>query len=453
MPENKKPAREAAAPKKKKKKKSGIKRLFSRARKRLVPKKQTKHANAAYSGARRKPKSKKKGRLARWAKRFWGGFTWFYRWTNDPEERESRLKVRLFGRTVTYAGFMIMLLLFIVFITAILNNRAVGVINENAVITGLAGELEGYGILVISDLNGRSFGEKQSTLMRRLESEKYNCIIFLGDMVGPSGDTEPFYTLIEQLNPRKNKLVYFIAGDSDPSPLLETPRDISDQDMTLRQMVLSDWVLGAEELGAVYVDSPQKITRNGAVIWLVPDTYLNLNVKQAAEVFKDELAQQQDSFLAGVERSKDTLPLTNYRYNQLSKTEDIIYNMSGSEMIIMLSHEVPSDSQLLIAQEAVSDKNAYFAAPDLVLSGHYCGGEWKLPLIGTLYVSSNILPRYGWFPDESYVQGQRSVGGTIVYTTQGLGNNSETILTGRLGNPPRVSIIRLTGELPASFLE
>ena len=48
---------------------------------------------------------------------------------------------------------------------------------------------------------------------------------------------------------------------------------------------------------------------------------------------------------------------------------------------------------------------------------------------------------------------QRSVGGTIVYTSQGLGNNAGTVLGGRLNNPPRVTLVTLTGELPPSMLD
>ncbi len=157
----------------------------------------------------------------------------------------------------------------------------------------------------------------------------------------------------------------------------------------------------------------------------------------------------------GVGFSRIAHPLTRDRFVLRSNAHDEISNVSEEDLIVLLSHEVPSDSQLLIAQEALSaaEKKNYFPAPDLVFAGHYCGGEWKLPLIGTLYASSNILPRYGWFPDESYVQGQRSVGSAIVYTTQGLGNNAATVLRGRLNNPPRVAIVTLTGKLPASFLD
>ncbi|MBR5751778.1 MAG: metallophosphoesterase [Clostridia bacterium] len=401
----------------------------------------------------KKRKKKKTHRVKRFFRRVWSLFNWYYAKTTDPEEREVRIKPRLMGRTVTYAGFMIMMAALIVLITLILNNSAVGVDHEQIVVTGLSGDFEGYKILVISDLNGRSFGQEQSTLMRRLTNESYSCVLILGDMVGPSGSTEAFYTLLEQLGTRKP--VYFIAGDSDPSPILETPRDNSGQDMTLSQMVLADWVLGAMERGATYLDTPLSLKKGTSTMWLIPDMFLNLNVTTALDAYKDELEQQNESFLEGVSVSRETLPLTTYRRNQLFKTQSVISSVASDDLLIMLSHEAPSDSQLLIAQEALSaqEKKSYFMAPDVVFSGHYCGGEWKLPLIGTLYVQSNILPRYGWFPDEKYVQGQRSVGGTIVYTAQGLGNNAATVLSGRLNNPPRVTLVTLTGELPPSMLD
>lgn len=379
-------------------------------------------------------------------------FNIYYSYTTNPEERENRIKPKLFGRAVTFAGFMAMMLALIVLVTLILNNRSVGVEHVNVVMAGLPGDFEGYKILVISDLNGRSFGQDQSTLMRRLGSESYNCVVFLGDMVGSGGNTQPFYSLINQLDGRRP--MYFIAGDSDPDPVLDEPRE-SNGSLTLNEMVLADWVLEAMELGCTYMDIPVKLTRGSSSLWLMPDTFLNLDLYKALDDYKSELEQVNESFLEGVSVSRRALPLTTYRRNILYKSHDLIPEISEDDIIIMLSHEVPGDSQLTRAQEAMTEaeKKRFFSAPDLVLAGHYCGGEWKLPLIGTLYADTNILPRYGWFPSEKYVQGLRSVDGIQVYTTQGLGNNSRTVLSGRLNNPPRVTIITLTGELPQSFLE
>jgi len=376
-----------------------------------------------------------------------------YMWATNPNARHGYRSPKLLGRTVTYTGFMVSALVAVLLITIMLNNRAITVSHETLVVTGLPSEFEGYDILVMSDLSGRYFGEEQSTLMRKLTSESYDCVVYLGDMTASNGNPEAFYSLIEQVGTKKP--VFFIAGDSDPAPVLSTPRDNSAGNLTVKQMVLADWVLGAEERGATYLDIPQKVTKSGASLWFTPDTFINLNVTQALEEYKDELEQESESYLEGVIRAKDTLPLTTYRRNTLFKSQALIGDIADADTVIMLSHEVPSDSQLRVAQEAMSEseKKNYYAAPDVVLSGHYCGGEWKLPLIGTMYADTNILERYGWFPDENMIHGQRSVGSTVVYTTAGLGSNSATLLWGRLNNPPEITIITLTGELPASFLE
>ena len=408
--------------------------------------------------ARRSKEKRNRIRSARPKRGFfrsvWALYDWFYTKTTNPEEKENNLKPRIFGRTLTYTGFMILMVLLTLTVFLVLNNRTVGIEREEVVVTGISDDFSGYNVLVISDLNAKNFGENQGTLQRLLDGENYSLVLMLGDMVGPSGDTEPFYKLID-LFVGLRKPVYFIAGDSDPAPLLETPRD-ADLGLTWREMVLSDWVLGAIEHGAIYLDRPVSITKGASKMWLVPDTYLNLNVGSALDQYKDAYLQEQDAYLAGVNAAKDTLPLTYYRRNLLDRTRDnIIKYVSDSDLIIMLSHEVPSDSQLNVAQEARSSEQRknFFPSPDVIFAGHYCGGEWKLPLIGTLYADSSVLSRYGWFPEEDYVQGQRSVGGTAIYVTPGLGNNSKTAFSGRLNNPPKVSLITLTGELPSSFLD
>ena len=439
---------------KKKARKKAEEKRFREARKELnrrrkAAKRRMKRPQKVKTAAVAKPRQKR-GFFAS----VWRLFDWYYAKTTNPEEKENNIHPKIFGRTLSYTGFMILMLALIVVITLVLNNRTVGIEREQIVVTGLSDDFKGYNILVISDLNGKSFGEDQGTLQRLLSGEKYSMVLMLGDMVGPGGDTEPFYRLID-LFVDQRKPVYFIAGDSDPSPLLEKPRS-ADLGLTWREMVLSDWVLGAIEHGATYVDLPMSVTKGSSKLWLVPDGYLNLNISDALNDYKDAYLQEQEAYLVGVDAAVDTLPKTYYRRNLLDRTrENLVKNLSSQDLVLMLSHEVPSDSQITRAQEALSesDKKNYFAAPDIVFAGHYCGGEWKLPLIGTLYVDSSVLSRYGWFPDEKYVQGQRTIGGTVIYTTQGLGGNAQTVFGGRLNNPPRVSLITLTGELPSSFLE
>lgn len=372
--------------------------------------------------------------------------------TSDHEDNVQR-EYHLFGRKVTFFGFMVLVFIALFLIVLAMNDRSVSTENHSIIITGLPEDFEGYKILHISDLQGKNFGQDQSALNRIIGNLSYDAVLITGDMIGEGGDPSAFYSLLDILNPRKP--IYFIAGDNDPPPLLEQARDNSSATLTLSQMVLNDWVLGAQERGAVLLNTPQKITKGNGAIWLLPDTFLNLDIASAAELLKEEMEQEKESMLVGINESRDSLPFTSYRYQMMAKAEERLLTYNAQDVIIMLAHEVPTDSQIYVSQDALTQQElkSYFPSPDLILSGHFCGGEWRIPGIGAFHISSRMSPRYGWFPNQSYVSGERSVGGTVVYTSPGLSVTDDTFLPFRLMNPPKITLITLTGELPASFLE
>ena len=83
-----------------------------------------------------------------------------------------------------------------------------------------------------------------------------------------------------------------------------------------------------------------------------------------------------------------------------------------------------------------------------MLAGHYCGGNWKLPFVGALYIPSDDLPRHGWFPARSQVEGYRLSGSTGVYVTGGLGATDAIHTPGfRLANKSKVTLITLTSAM------
>ncbi len=401
-------------------------------------------------------KKKKKQQKKSFFKRLFGGAKTVVfavnKYTTRTDERTTVREVRLFGRKITFMGFMALAFVLIFIIVLAMNDRSVGVDSESVIVTGLPEDFEGYRILHISDMAGRNFGQDQTALMRIIKSVKYDAVVLTGDMIGKSGNSKPFLSLLTELG--TSKPVYFIAGDSDPSPLVNEPRDYSAGDLTLRQIVLADWVLEAEKLGAVYVDTPVKLTKGNSGMWLMPDYLLNLNVEDSYRAYKDEFEQQTDSSWRGVVSSKKALPFTDYRHTILKKSEALISQISTQDVILMLSHDVPTDSQILVSQDAMTaqELKSYFPSPDLILAGHYCGGEWKIPGVGAFYIPANMLARYGWFPQQEYVEGQRRVGSTIVYVTPGLSVSGDTLFSFRLMNPPQISLITLTGELPNSFL-
>lgn len=376
----------------------------------------------------------------------------FNRYATRTEVRAAKTEFRIFGRRVTFVGFLSIMLALILVVLLALNDRSVSVTQESIIVTGLSEDMENYRILLISDLGGKNFGQDQSALIRSIGSLKYDIVVLAGDMIGSNGDPAPLYSLIEGLG---SKPIYFIAGDSDPYPLLDKPRDNSAQTLTLKQMVYADWVLGAIERGAIFVDSPIKLTIKNSAMWLLPETVLNLNITNTFNLLKGEMTQQTESLAAGVIEAYDTLPLANYRYNVMSKCNQFINSVSPADLIVMLTHEPPLDSQILVSQDVMTaqEMKDYYPPPDLILGGHFCGGDWKIPGYGAIYIPSKLSARYGWFPDQSYVQGQRSVGGTIVYVTPGLSISGDTLFAFRFMNPPQTSIITLTGELPSSFLD
>ncbi len=368
-------------------------------------------------------------------------------------EDNAQREYHIGARKITFFGFMAAIIIALFVLVLAMNDRSVSADYESIIITGLPEDFEGYRILHISDLQGKNFGQDQSSLGRIIGNLSYDAVLITGDMVGKGGDPTAFYALLDVLNTRKP--VYFIAGDNDPAPLRNQARDNSSESLTLSQMVLSDWVLGAQERGAVLLNSPQKITKGSSNIWLLPDTFLNLDIASAAEQLKEAMDQERESMLEGVAISRETLPFTSYRYSTMSKTEEKLLTYNAQDIIIMLAHEVPTDSQIYVSQDALSQEElkSYYPAPDLILSGHFCGGEWRVPGIGAFHISSRMSARYGWFPNQKYVSGVRSVGGTMVYTSPGLSVTDDTLLPFRLMNPPKITLITLTGELPASFLD
>lgn len=73
---------------------------------------------------------------------------------------------------------------------------------------------------------------------------------------------------------------------------------------------------------------------------------------------------------------------------------------------------------------------------DLVLSGHFHGGQFRLPFIGGLYA-----PSQGFFPE--YDGGIYAEEQTVMVVSRGVGNSSFPI---RFNNPPEIVLVELVKE-------
>ena len=357
--------------------------------------------------------------------------------------------IRIFGHEFRFWPLVLLVIVALLVSGIILNNSNLSIVEQTVTIVGLPEDLEGYRIIVLSDMNGRRFGDVQSLLLRTINAQHYDAIFCLGDMVGRDGDAEPFLEFLDGL--RYPDRVYFICGDSDPGPFLRQARGTSG---VLSQLVLEDWIVGAMERGAHYVDAPMAITVHKSTLWLTPATLLNLEAMDTLETWQNQTEQEQDGVLNGINEDYNTLPITSYRTQLAQKLYDAQRTMSVSDVQISLAHERPSDEFLYTVEEHDAATSRYLSAPELLLAGHYCGGVWRLPYIGAIYVPDKTLPRNGWFPSDKSIVGLSSVGDTQVYITPGLSNNGAVpLMPFRMFNGPQISVLTLTATLPENMLE
>jgi len=85
---------------------------------------------------------------------------------------------------------------------------------------------------------------------------------------------------------------------------------------------------------------------------------------------------------------------------------------------------------------------------DLILAGHYHGGQIRLPFIGALYIPSYDRENKNsdLFPDQNDVKGLSYFGETPQYISTGLrSSNVVPLLNFRLFNTPEINLITLTG--------
>ena len=357
--------------------------------------------------------------------------------------------LRLFGHEIRFWPLLLLVIVGLLASGIVLNNNNLSVAQQTITVVGLPEDMEGYRIIVLSDLNGKRFGDVQSLLLRNVNSLKYDAIFCLGDMVGKDGDPTPFYEFLEGL--RYPERVYFICGDSDPGPFVSTVRN---KRGSLKQLVLEDWILGAIERGANYVDAPMSIQVKNSTLWISPATMMNLETVTTLETWRNQTEQEEDGVVSGIDEDYATLPITSYRAQLAQKLYEAQRTMSVSDVHISLAHERPSDEFIYTSLEHDPSSDRYLTAPELILAGHYCGGVWRLPFVGALYVPDKTLPRGGWLPGDEIVKGLSSVGDTQIYVTTGLNiSGSVPLMPFRMFNSPQLSVITLTATLPENMLE
>lgn len=297
----------------------------------------------------------------------------------------------------------------IIFLTIVLynyiDNNRVKVVSENIVIDNLPEEFEGFTILQITDLHSKYFGKNQEKLIKLINNQQYDAIVFTGDMGNIYDDNNnAFIDLIEGIN--NKKYVFYIAGNSGP------------------------FVFENEGLRFDY-NSSKSLEKN--------------KMANILESYGIHLMDQ----VYGLKRGDNTLwiseLITNREFNE--KTN---FQFNNGDIRIAITHYPMNESyyENQTAQWRMDDdifsinNDNNIPIYDLVLAGHYHGGQWRVPILGALYIpdinGSNFLP------SRERVSGLTKWGDYKQYVSRGLGASGDYKFTRfRFFNTPEINLIKL----------
>jgi len=355
-------------------------------------------------------------------------------------------------------GLFLLVLMSLIALLAVftmIDSNYVRVEQVQVVIPGMDSAFEGFSILHISDLHGKRFGAKQQQLKRALDNVHFDAVCITGDITGQgTGPYDAFYELLEILEPSAKRPVFFVAGDDDPPALIGEPGATAD--------VLAEFIIGAQRRGAIYVDAPQRFNGTdrlravGKSVWIMPGSLLGLDLKNAQDQYENQLRKDQESENANSPGIKARERLIKHQLEVLERAqaaydpESPDYMQPGDLRVALVHTPLRPDfiRTLQNAGGANTAGSAYARVLDLVLAGHYNGGQVRLPFIGPVYVPGDDLPRSGWFPGNRRVQGLSQVSGIAQHISPGLGTSSAYSVPIRLFNSPRVTVLRLTSSLP-----
>ena len=132
-----------------------------------------------------------------------------------------------------------------------------------------------------------------------------------------------------------------------------------------------------------------------------------------------------------------------YRIEAYQRTQQALKEMTANDLQIAVNH-VPMETSYIreSIEWADQEKVFNFRNISLLLCGHYCGGQWRLPGGGAIYV-----PEKGWFPSDDGIRGMQRINSLNQYISPGIGASDDYPMKGRLFNKPTVTLITFTARL------
>ena len=263
-----------------------------------------------------------------------------------------------------------------IIIYLVFDNRRLSVSRYSLKSEHLPNAFDAFRIVQLSDVHGARFGKNNRRLLSKVAAQNPDIIVITGDIIDVRNPSEEraksLVTSLVKIAP-----VYFVSGNHEAR---------YNNYESLENMLMECGVTVLENRTAYIVKNDEKI------------------------------------LICGI---KDPRFTTDYDFENSRRVicEELEMLDGGArDFRILLSHRPEQFSAY--CEEGI----------DLVFAGHAHGGQFRLPLLGGLYV-----PLEGFFP--KYDAGHFQSGKTHMLVSRGIG---KSIVPVRIGNPPDIVVAELT---------
>ncbi|MEW9501044.1 metallophosphoesterase [Jeotgalibacillus marinus] len=326
-------------------------------------------------------------------------------------------------KTVITLFIVIVVIMLAAVVFSYFSNNRIIIEQQDIRINQLPEDFEGFTILQITDLHEKEFGDDQEQLIAAINSLQYDAIVFTGDLLDDTSSLnyESFYKLIREIKNKEHAL--YVAGNNDPENYILSAEGVLEK---------SEFVKGMEEQGVMLLESLNTIQKGDAELHFVN---FDLSIMDPEHGFQDINGREQlliESDAQYIEHQNERLQ----DFTILMERED--------DVLVALSHYPIADAQIDYFEDASQFTLRDY---DLIIAGHYHGGQMRLPSLGALFVPEAWNERNGLLPSQDRVKGLWEYQQIQQYVSAGLGSSeSFPFLNFRVFNPPEINLLRLTNE-------
>ena len=295
---------------------------------------------------------------------------------------------------------------------------------------------ENFTVLHISDLHGAEEKAALDIWRTLLYGKRFDAVVLSGDMVGNNNHFTPLITLIQNLQTIKPGVpIYIVAGDEDPAPLLSSFRGTPE--------AYADWVLAVQNAGAIYLDAPVSQTMGRGVIWFIPESLYNVD---AAGMINSLTHQKEEMEARGLPYEAEggaSYRALLARIDAMERTLAATKLITPNDLQIAVTHVPLEVGYVRTALEWASQEQPLsIRRVNLVLAGHYTGGQWRFFQFGPIFI-----PEQGWFPGDEGFVGLQRMNSVNQYISAGLEASNLYPMPGRLLNPPSAALLTFTARI------